>query len=263
MIDKDLLLKLRQKNPIVLNIANTVTQQHVADAINFLGASPIMFSDVREAEDLLNISNSLVINLGTPTDSLLQRAIVAGQYANKKKIPIIIDPVAVGASQFRRDVFDLLVEKVDFSIIRGNVSEIATICDLEISSHGIDVGKEKMDTVNLVVSAAQKYQCVVVITGETDFISDGTNTFSVKNGDAQLKINVGSGDMLDGIIAAFYASEKSLCSIVYATAMLSVISEIASNKYPHRGYSFFNEIFNLLATLSDQQLVSHANIERV
>lgn len=90
MIDKDLLLKLRQKNPIVLNIANTVTQQHVADAINFLGASPIMFSDVREAEDLLNISNSLVINLGTPTDSLLQRAIVAGQYANKKRYLLLL-----------------------------------------------------------------------------------------------------------------------------------------------------------------------------
>ena len=38
----DLLDKLRAQNPVIFNIANFVTVQDVANAVNAIGASPIM-----------------------------------------------------------------------------------------------------------------------------------------------------------------------------------------------------------------------------
>ena len=41
-----LLTNIREQQPLVLNVANLVTMQRVADAINVLGASPLMTDEV-------------------------------------------------------------------------------------------------------------------------------------------------------------------------------------------------------------------------
>ncbi|WP_311134434.1 hydroxyethylthiazole kinase, partial [Weissella cibaria] len=51
-----LLTNIREQQPLVLNVANLVTMQRVADAINVLGASPLMTDEVTEAEELVAIA---------------------------------------------------------------------------------------------------------------------------------------------------------------------------------------------------------------
>lgn len=54
----------------------------------------------------------------------------AGKAANANGIPVLLDPVGVGASAFRRKMAEELLEAVTFTAIRGNMSEIRTLSEL-------------------------------------------------------------------------------------------------------------------------------------
>ena len=58
---------LREKSPLTHCITNVVTVKDCANAVLAVGASPIMANAPEEAEEIVGISNSLVINIGTLT----------------------------------------------------------------------------------------------------------------------------------------------------------------------------------------------------
>lgn len=123
----DLLNQLRAQVPLVVNYANYVTPNFVANGLNALGASPIMTSEVDEADDLVKITNTVVINLGTinhyETDLVWQLCTSAVKYHK----PIVLDPVAVGATAYRLDIAQKLLQDFPIAVIRGNVGEIAAL----------------------------------------------------------------------------------------------------------------------------------------
>lgn len=267
MTDKILpiIKKIRNNNPVILNIANSVTQQHVADAINYIGASPIMFDDPNEAEDLMQVADGLSINLGTPNDHVFKKALLAGKKANQAGKPILVDPVAVSASATRQKFFTELSQEIDFSLIRGNAAEIAAICKQTWKSRGIDDNDQNANTADkiaLAVRAAKTFACAVFISGQKDIISDGRYTFVVSNGNSQLKTNVGSGDMLDGILTSALAVENSLASAASASAILSISAEIAADKYPDKPMSFLVELFDQLAKIDDDIILKKINLSK-
>ncbi len=49
-MSKTLLDQIKQANPIITNVANSVTVDQVANVQNIIGASPIMSSDPEEAQ---------------------------------------------------------------------------------------------------------------------------------------------------------------------------------------------------------------------
>jgi thiamine-phosphate diphosphorylase/hydroxyethylthiazole kinase len=53
-----------------------------------------------EMSDLSNLSGSLLVNIGTLQS--LEGMLKGGYFANAAKKPIVIDPVGVGASDFRK-----------------------------------------------------------------------------------------------------------------------------------------------------------------
>ena len=96
----DLLNTLREKNPIAFNISNFVTVQDVANGINAIGASPIMSEEKNEAEPMVQMADSVTVNLGAFTESQLDQIAAVTTFANQYKKPIVIDPVAVGAVEY-------------------------------------------------------------------------------------------------------------------------------------------------------------------
>lgn len=252
--------KIRTTNPIILNVANMVTPQHVADTINFIGGSPIMFTDPREAGDLTGISNALVLNLGSTNPEEFKSVISSGREANKKGIPVVVDPVAIGASKIRDTNFKLLSESVKIDAIRGNISEIAHIADVAWASKGIDAGQDSGDKIAIAKTAATKTGAFIIISGEQDIVTDGHSVFIIQNGNPQFATNVGAGDMLDGIIGVALATEFNLASCAFGTALLSVAGEIAAQEYPNQPYSFFNAVFDTLAQLDDTTFQKYAKI---
>ena len=60
---------IRQKAPVVHNITNYVVMNNTANALLALGASPVMAHAAEEVEEMVNIASSLVINIGTLSES--------------------------------------------------------------------------------------------------------------------------------------------------------------------------------------------------
>ena len=54
----------------------------------------------------------------------------AGKMANKLGHVVVLDPVGVGASSFRKQTAEQLLKEVRFDAIRGNISEIKTLASL-------------------------------------------------------------------------------------------------------------------------------------
>ncbi len=90
---------LRDKNPLVLNITNAVVTNITANALLAVDASPVMAYAEEEIADMTSISKALVINIGTLTKEQVETMFKAIETANALLIPVIFDPVGVGATE--------------------------------------------------------------------------------------------------------------------------------------------------------------------
>src|SRR4051812_31994374 len=93
---------LRERTPLVLSLTNSVVQEFTANALLALGASPIMSDAFEEITELVDLANALNLNIGTPTPRSSEAMALAAQAAKTRQIPIVLDPVAVGATKLRR-----------------------------------------------------------------------------------------------------------------------------------------------------------------
>ena len=97
----NLIDKVKEVNPLVLHYTNNVTITDCANTTLSIGASPLMSFSYEEVEDIVKISNSVVINIGTMNSELLDLYVLAGKAANKYNKPVILDPVGVFATKAR------------------------------------------------------------------------------------------------------------------------------------------------------------------
>ena len=201
-----LLDKIRQNNPVVLTVANTVTIAEVANAVNAIGASPIMSQAKEEAEELVGIAGAVTLNMGTWTAAQVEQMLVVGQFANQQQRPVIVDPVAVGLPT-RHQQFERLIGAVHPTVIRANAGEMAALSGDLSNSKGIDATGTIKNAAAIAKDVAQHFHCIAVMTGETDFVSDGQRVVSVHVGTPLFATHVGSGDMLSSVLGAFMAVE--------------------------------------------------------
>lgn len=222
-----LLDDLRAKNPIVFNVSNFVTVQDVANGINAIGASPIMSEEVAEADEMVGLAGAVCLNLGAVTATQVTQIRAVGQSANRQKRPLVIDPVAVGAVKYRMQMATGLLADFRPDVIRGNAGEIAALAGVDWQAKGIDAGEGTGDIEAIAKACAQKLACVVILSGPTDVITDGTRAVKVMNGTPLFQVHVGSGDMLSSIVAAFCAvtddyfeAAQTACLVFAATGQL-------------------------------------------
>lgn len=69
---------------------------------------------------------------------------IAGKTANALDIPVILDPVGVGATSYRTEQVKELLSKVTFQIIRGNASEILSLMGGDTVTRGVDSGNFRL-----------------------------------------------------------------------------------------------------------------------
>lgn len=209
--------KIKTEKPLVLNLANSVTPQRVADVVSMLGGSPLVTETSHETDELLAISKALVINIGTITDEQLSTMIKAGIRANELHIPVILDPVAVHMP-YRSRCVQQLAESVHFDYIRGNSAEIAWFANEESQATGIDALDDDIN-VATVKNAAQTTGAIIVQSGPVDVISDGTQTVSIDYNNPALATNVGAGDMLSAVVATFASVADDPFEAAYVAAL--------------------------------------------
>lgn len=194
--------------PLVHIITNSVT---INDTVNFIlasGAAAICADSPCEAAEISSISDALLINIGMPSESKLKAMLAAGKSANKMGIPVVLDPAGAGASGFRKDILSRLLREIKFTCIRGNKSEIASLCEMDFVSKGVE-GVEVELCDSAIHEFAAKTGSIVVLTGDIDIIADDKDKFEVAGGDRLIRKVTGSGCMYSAFIAARLAMEKS------------------------------------------------------
>ena len=236
------LTALRKKKPLVHHITNYVTVNDCANICLAVGGSPIMADSIDEAADIAAISSSLVINMGTLNERTVESMVAAGVKANECGIPIVLDPVGAGASAFRNKTALLLIDKIKFSVIRGNLSEIRFLAENHIGTKGVDVSDEDLNSnaESIVKRCAEKLGCVVASTGKTDVISDGYRTVLVNNGHEMLSCVTGTGCMCTTLIGAFCGANADMfLSTVGGILCMGIAGELAFAKSGQQGFSSF------------------------
>ena len=125
---------LRERSPRVHCITNYVTAGDVANMVLAAGGSPVMAQGLHEVEDVTSICSSLVLNLGTLEERTIPAMEAAGRKAAGLGLPVILDPVGVTASRFRRQTAIDIIRKTSPSVIRGNEAEIRAL-NQELRGH--------------------------------------------------------------------------------------------------------------------------------
>ena len=250
------LLKIKEKNPLIHHITNYVTVNDCANIVLAIGASPVMADDIKEVEDMVSIASALVINIGTLNQKTVKSMILAGEKANELSIPVVLDPVGVGATKYRTSIALELLNKVKFSVIRGNISEIKVLSGMDTSTKGVDA--ESLDESNsieerirLVKSLSEKYNSVIVITGEKDVIGFKDEVYIVENGSSIMSKITGTGCMCTSVIASYCGAEENyLQATLSGVASMGIAGEIAYERTKELGPSSFrtaliDSIYNL------------------
>lgn len=230
---------VRKSCPLVHNITNYVTVNDVANVILACGASPIMADDRAEVEEITSICSALNINIGTLNERTIESMLLAGKKAQSLGHKIVLDPVGAGASALRTNTAKELIQNIQFSVIRGNISEIKTIALGNGTTKGVDadisdaVTEDNLEkSVAFVKEVAQKNKCVVAVTGAIDLVSDGTKCFVIRNGRAEMGKITGTGCQLSGMTAAFIAAnpDDTLTASAAAVCAMGLAGELAWKK---------------------------------
>lgn len=225
--------RIREEKPLVHLITNSVTRNDCANVVIAIGASPIMAIDSREVEEVVSVSKALVLNIGTIEENIVESMILAGKKANSLNIPVILDPVGVGVSEFRKNIVGEIFENIHVSIIKGNQSEIKTICGLEANSKGVDSGdNDSVDEITRISQAlSKKTNAVVAVTGKIDVISQFDKTVYLSNGNKMLKSITGTGCMGTALVGVFSTiTNNMLEAAVAGISSLNTAGDIAYKK---------------------------------
>ncbi|MCJ1298998.1 hypothetical protein MMC08_001789 [Hypocenomyce scalaris] len=240
---------LGETTPLCHNMTNLVVQNFAANVALSIGASPIMANYGEEAEDLAKLSGALVINMGTVTPEGLQNYRQALKAYNGQGGPVLLDPVGAGATRIRREGVKSLMAEGYFDVIKGNENEIKTVWgEGSVQQKGVDSGKSttaSVDKARLVKKLAARERNVTILTGRTDYLSDGERTYSIKNGDAYLGHITGSGCTLGTTIASFLAVHKDdkLLATLAGVLMFEIAAEQAARRPDVRGPGTFVPAF--------------------
>jgi hydroxyethylthiazole kinase-like uncharacterized protein yjeF len=92
---------------------------------------------------------------------------------------------------------------------KGNVLVTPHEKEFEILFKKKTAGKKIEEKKKMVKTAAKKYNCIILLKGATDIISDGEKTILNKTGNAGMTVG-GTGDVLAGLCAGIAAQGNSL-----------------------------------------------------
>lgn len=257
---KTMLENVRAKSPLVHNITNYVTVNDVANVLLAAGGSPIMSDDADDVEDITSICGGLNINIGTLNKNTIPSMFLAGKKANALGHIVLLDPVGAGASRLRTDTANRLMHEVRFDAVRGNISEIKTLCTGSGTTKGVDadavdaVTEANLDNgVALVKAFAKQTGCIIAVTGAIDLVSDGERCWCIRNGRAEMSRITGTGCQLSALMTAFLVAnpDRKLDAAAAAVCMMGLAGEIGwANMQPGDGNSTYRDriidaIFNM------------------
>ena len=269
---KEMLQNVREKNPLVHNITNYVTVNDCANILIACGGAPIMADDEAEVEEINSICGGLNINIGTLNSRTINSMLLAGKKANELKHPVVLDPVGAGASSLRTSTAYRLLEEINFSVLRGNISEIKTLANGSGSTKGVDADVADAvteETLPQVVEFAKAFSAktgaVVAITGAIDIVADAHKAYCIYNGHSMMSSVTGTGCMLSAMSAAYVSANPAspLEAEAAAVCAMGICGEIAFERFTKLdgNSSYRNYIIDAIYNLDGDTLESRAKFK--
>ena len=255
---------MRERKPLVHQITNYVVMNETANATLAIGALPVMAHALQEVEEMAGIASSLVINIGTLSPHWVEAMELAGRTANARGIPIVLDPVGVGATTYRTETARRLLDVVDVTVLRGNAGEIATLVGAAAEVRGVESMSTGMEPADLSRAAARQLGVVASVTGPVDHVSDGERVLAVANGDALLATVTGTGCMSSALTGCFLAGkpDEPLEAAAEALAAFGVAAEAAAAGAEGPG-TFHARLYDALYALDPATLDGRTRIEEL
>lgn len=259
------IVNLRDKKPLIEQVTNYVTINDCANVTLAIGASPVMGDGFEEVDQMTMISDALVINYGVINGASLKTMIKAGKTANKHNIGIVLDPVGVGATQFRNEAIVDLLTQVHPTIIKGNASEIMSLSGMNTQSKGVDSSADSLEAIDAALKVARDHRCVCAVTGRIDIITDGRYIVKIYNESDLLSYITGKGCMITSLAASFLGGGASpLVSAVGGILAMSIAGEeaaIRENEENNGIASYREDVMNNIYKFNQYSIRDLANIE--
>ncbi|MBP2645563.1 MAG: Hydroxyethylthiazole kinase [Firmicutes bacterium] len=258
--------ELRLRKPLVHHITNYVTVNDCANIALAIGASPVMADDIGEVAEMVALASSLVLNMGTLNERTIKSMLVAGKKAKESGIPVVFDPVGVGATGLRNKAAEQVIDIVQPTVIRGNMSEIKLLAGLKTSIRGVDSVATEEDGAEVARELAKKLNCVVAITGKRDFIADKDTVYAVDNGHELLAGVTGTGCMATTLVGCFAASGRgALLGAVTGIMIMGLAGEVAAKSLqPTEGLGTFRmRLFDAIDRMTPEKLLQGGRVYAV
>ena len=271
----DAILKAAQNTadaaPLVHSITNNVTINDCANIILAAGGTAIMAQDEREVEEITAHSDALVLNMGALRAQ--EAMLLAAREAKRLGHPVVLDPVAAGASRLRSEMCSRLLADGLVSVIRGNASEIRALAAGEEQASGVEANAiDRVTEQNLTESTewlaefSRKTGTVVMLTGKIDLITDGNRTAVLRGGSELMSRITGAGCMLTSLTAAYCGANPNTLfeAVAAASGVMKVCGTLAERRVREEmegTVSFRTRLIDAVSLLTAEQLAEGLRIQ--
>lgn len=258
--------EVKRQEPLIHCITHPITMNDSANAILAVGGRPTMASHPEEMDEAAAHDQALAVNLGNITEERMEAMRRAGRAAKQRHIPCLIDAVGAGFSTLRRTFAQKWIYETEPQIIKGNSSEILSLCGKPSHASGVDAGaadavtRENMRAMTAVFSQyARERHAVVLVSGAVDIITDGTKAVGVVNGTPLLGRLTGTGCMLGALAATYLSLGSPWQAAVLSAAVLGIAGEIAAAQAKGMG-SFHMALLDALSLLEEDELMRRVQL---
>ena len=228
---------VRAQAPLVHSITNFVVMAFNANTLLAAGASPVMAHAHEEVRDMAGIAQSLVLNIGTLEPAWVASMRLALDTAAQRGIAVVLDPVGAGATAYRTDTVQSLLEAGGVRVMRGNASEIMASARLAVQTKGVDSSAHADEAVQAAQDLAQGIKGTVCISGEVDHIIDAQGRHAqLRNGHAWMTRITGVGCSATALVGALCAVQPDHWrATTSAMAWMGLAGELAAERAQAQG----------------------------
>ena len=256
------LQRLRDDKPLVHQITNYVVMNETANATLAIGALPVMAHAREKVEQMAQLAGALVLNMGTLSPPWVEAMLLAGRAANAAGVPVVLDPVGAGATDYRTETAHRIAEDVTLAVVRGNAAEVATLAGRAAEIRGVESLGAQDSGSDLARAAARALGCAVAVTGAVDHVSDGERVVAVANGHELLASVTGTGCMATALTGCFVAvrREQPVDAAASALVAFGLAGEDAAREARGPG-SFHAALYDALYNLDAATIDGRARVD--
>ncbi|HLR54765.1 MAG TPA: hydroxyethylthiazole kinase [Pseudogracilibacillus sp.] len=236
---------VRNKRLNIYHLINQTHQRFTADGLASFGNTAIFSKEPKEAKEIASHADGVFIHMGSTRANEMEPLILAGIEANKRGIPIVLDPSDAAHSTFHHRLVKKLLETISFTAIKGNPKDMAALAGMSWNNpdaNSADQDYSKRETIALHI--AKQYNTIAVVTGKSDLIAEFTDVTANHAGHPYLARTTGTGCLLGSLLTACLTTDVPKFIAAYeATQFFGETAEKAATLYGVNGPGTFTAHF--------------------